>query len=59
VGYNSTIITGTGASGFTASMSVMASTARSADLSPAVGARLVRGALPTGAARKTRRTGKR
>ena len=56
VGYNSTMITGAGASGFTASMSIAGSTARRADLDPAVGARLVRGALPTGAARKTRRT---
>jgi len=56
VGYNSTIVSGVGASGFSASMSVMGSTARRADLNPAIGARLVRGALPSGAARKTRRT---
>ncbi len=59
VGYNSTIATGASASGFTASMSVTGRTASGADLNPAVGARLVRGALPTGAARKTRRTTRR
>ncbi len=59
VGYNSTIATGASASGFTAGMSITGSTARSADLNPAVGAQLVRGALPTGAARKTRRTSQR
>ncbi len=58
VGYNSTVVAGSNSAPFMAGMARAMTTIRKADLDPAAGARLVRGPLPSGKARKGHR-GKR
>ena len=55
VGYNSTVVAGSNGSSFIASMARTARTASAVSLNPAAGARLVRGALPSGRARRNHR----
>ena len=55
VGYNSTVVSGTSSSGFVVSGFRALTTAKGMDLDPRAGAKLVRGALPTGKDRKARK----
>ena len=56
VGYNSTVVTGSGTSGFKTAAMTAPGTGRGTNLNPAAGARIVRGALPSGTARRSRRS---
>ncbi|AMW04117.1 hypothetical protein GEMMAAP_03215 [Gemmatimonas phototrophica] len=55
VGYNSTVVAATSTGGFGVAGYRALTTARGMELDPRAGAKLVRGALPTGKARKHRR----
>lgn len=54
VGYNSTVVAGSNGSTFTTAMVRAMSVSRNIDLDPSAGARTVRGAMPSGKARKAR-----